>query len=194
MATEAPSSRVVAGKELPPPGSWRIDTSHSEVSFIARHMMISKVRGRFRDFSGTIYIGEDPEASWVQVTINAASIDTGDPDRDRHLRSPDFLDVERYPEITFRSSSVRAAGDEKWEVAGDLTVRDVTKPVTLSVEYCGIANDPWGNLRAGFLATTEINREDFEVSWNQTLRSGGFLVGKGVKIELDVEAVHEQGE
>jgi polyisoprenoid-binding protein YceI len=194
MATEAPSSRVVAGKELPPPGRWRIDTSHSEVSFIARHMMISKVRGRFRDFSGTIYIGEDPEASWVQVTINAASIDTGDPDRDRHLRSPDFLDVERYPEITFRSSSVRAAGDEKWEVAGDLTVRDVTKPVTLSVEYCGIANDPWGNLRAGFLATTEINREDFEVSWNQTLRSGGFLVGKGVKIELDVEAVHEQGE
>jgi polyisoprenoid-binding protein YceI len=193
MASEAEISRIVEGKELPPAGRWRIDTSHSEVSFIARHMMIAKVRGRFRDFSGVVYVGDEPTLSSVEVTIDAASIDTGDPDRDQHLRSPDFLDVERHPHITFRSTSVREAGD-KWEVAGDLMVRGVTRPVTLSVEYCGLAEDPWGNQRAGFLATAEINREDFEVSWNQTLRSGGFLVGKGVKVELDIETVHEQGD
>jgi polyisoprenoid-binding protein YceI len=194
MATEAAVSRIVEDKELPPAGRWWIDTSHSEVSFVARHMMISKVRGRFRDFTGVIDIGDEPTLSSVEVTINAASIDTGDPDRDRHLCSPDFLDVERYPHITFRSTSVREAGDEKWAVAGDLMVRGVTKRVTLSVEYCGLAHDLWGNVHAGFLATTEINREDFEVSWNQTLRSGGFLVGKGVKVELDIEAVHERGD
>jgi polyisoprenoid-binding protein YceI len=192
MATNAPTSRVVEGKELPPSGRWRIDPSHSDISFTARHMMIAKVRGRFREFSGTIYIADDPEQSWVEVTINAASIDTGDADRDQHLKAPDFLDVERYPAITYLSRSVRAAGD-RWLVDGELTVRDVTKPVTLSVEYCGAATDPWENLRAAFLATTEINREDFAVSWNQVLESGGFLVGKGIKIEVDVEAVYEQG-
>jgi polyisoprenoid-binding protein YceI len=190
MATNTATARKVQGREVPPPGRWAIDPSHSAVQFVARHMMISKVRGHFREFSGTVHIDEVPERSWVEATINAASIDTGDADRDAHLRAADFLDVERFPEIRYRSTSVRAAG-EKWEVTGDLTLRDVTRPAPLVVEFCGVASDPWGNMRAGFLGTTEINREDFSVTWNQVLESGGFLVGKGVKIEVDVEAVLE---
>jgi polyisoprenoid-binding protein YceI len=154
-------------------------------------MMIARTRGRFREFSGTIHIAEAPEQSSVEVAIVAASIDSGDPQRDSHLRSPEFLDVERHPELRFRSTRVRSVADDRWEVTGELTIRDVTRPVTLDVEFCGVATDPWGNLRAAFLASTEINREDFEVSWNQALEGGGFLVGKGVRIELDIEAVRE---
>ena len=193
MATKSALVRIVEGKEIPPPGRWAIDASHSSIQFVARHMMISKVRGRFREFSGTIHIDEVPEQSWVEATINAASIDTGDADRDAHLRAADFLDVDRFTEIRYRSTGVRAVA-EKWEVTGDLTLRDVTRPVTLVVEFCGVSTDPWNNLRAGFLGTTEINREDFSVTWNQVLESGGFLVGKGVKIECDVEAVLESDE
>jgi polyisoprenoid-binding protein YceI len=152
-------------------------------------MMISRVRGRFRDFSGTIEIADAPERSRVEVIIDAASIDTGDEDRDRHLRSPDFLDVEHFPEIRFRSTSVRPGDRDRWAVTGELTIRNVTKEVTMEVEFCGAAPDPWGNVRAGFLASTEINRDDFDVSWNQMLETGGFLVGKGVRVEIDAEAV-----
>jgi polyisoprenoid-binding protein YceI len=194
MTTQAVQTRTIAGREIPPPGRYRIDPSHSQIEFVARHMMIARTRGRFREFSGTITIAEVPEQSSVEVTILAAGIDTGDAQRDAHLRSPDFLDVERYPEIRFRSTGVRPAGDDRWEVAGELTIRDVTRPVTLDVEFCGVATDPWGNLRAAFLASTEINRDEFDVSWNQALEGGGFLVGKGVRIELDVEAVREADE
>jgi polyisoprenoid-binding protein YceI len=152
--------------------------------------MISRVRGRFREFMATIEIAEDPEQSSVVAAINAESVDTGDPDRDRHLRSREFLDVEHYPEITFRSMSVSAV-DDRWHVVGDLTIRNVTKPIAIDVEHCGVATDPWGNLRAGFLGSTEINREEFAVTWNQVLESGGFVVGKGVKVEIDVEAVYK---
>ena len=193
MATKSALVRIVEGKEIPPPGRWAIDASHSSIQFVARHMMISKVRGRFREFSGTIHIDEVPEQSWVEATINAASIDTGDADRDAHLRAADFLDVDRFTEIRYRSTEVRAVAD-KWEITGDLTLRDVTRPVTLVVEFCGVATDPWNNLRAGFLGATEINREDFSVTWNQVLESGGFLVGKGVKVECDVEAVLQSDE
>jgi polyisoprenoid-binding protein YceI len=184
-------TRTVQSREVPAAGTWVIDPTHSTVQFIARHMMISKVRGRFGEFSGTITMAEVPEESFVDVVIMAASIDTGDEDRDRHLRSAEFLDVERFPELRYRSTAVEAAGEDRWAVTGELTIRDVTRPVTLSVEFCGAAVDPWGNTRAGFLATTEINREDFHISWNQALETGGFLVGKGVKIELDVEAVRQ---
>jgi polyisoprenoid-binding protein YceI len=186
-------TRTVRGHEVPPPGRWSIDPAHSELQFIARHMMIAKVRGRFREFSGTLNIAEVPEQSWVEVTIKAASIDTGDQQRDAHLRSPDFLDVERYPELRFRSTSVREGDGDRWQVTGDLTIRDVTRPVTLDVEYCGAATDPWGKLRAGFLASTEIDREEFDITWNQALESGGFLVGRGVRIEADIEAVLVSG-
>jgi polyisoprenoid-binding protein YceI len=189
MTTTEPT-RTIDGKELPAPGRWTIDPSHSEVQFIARHMMISKVRGRFRALAGTILVAEDPEQSSVEATIDAASIDTGDPNRDAHLRAADFLDVERYPTITYRSTAVRPAGN-KFAVDGELTVRGVTRPVTLDVEYCGVAKDPWGNPRAGFVGHTEIDRDDFEITWNQMLEGGGFLVGRGVKIELDIEAVYE---
>ena len=191
MAEQTATVRTIEGKELPPPGRWEIDSSHSSIELVARHMMISKVRGHFRRFSGTICIKEDPEQSSVEATVDAASIDTGDPDRDAHLRSADFLDVDRFPHIRYHSTSVRAVGD-KWEVSGDLTLRDVTRPVVFLVEFCGIAVDPWGNTRAGLLGQTEINREDFAVTWNQVLEAGGFLVGKGVKVEVDLEAVLEQ--
>jgi polyisoprenoid-binding protein YceI len=152
-------------------------------------MAIAKVRGRFREFAGTINIAEVPEQSSVEATIQAASIDTGDPDRDTHLRSPEFLDVDHYPAIVFRSTSVAAADGDQWEVKGDLTIRDRTRPVTIMVEFEGSGQDPWGNIRAGFTGTTTINRDDWGVSWNQALEAGGFLVGKEIKVELNIEAV-----
>lgn len=189
MAREPAPVRVVEGRSVPPAGKWDIDPAHSEIQFIARHMMIGKVRGRFRKFRGTIEVADRPEDSWVEAVIDAAGIDTGDETRDEHLRSQDFLHVERYPELPFRSTAVRPAGEDRWEVTGDLTIRGVTKSVTLNVEFEGAAVDPWGHVRVAFLASTEINREEFDVSWNQLLEAGGFLVGKGVRVEIDVEAV-----
>jgi polyisoprenoid-binding protein YceI len=192
MTMQGAPTRTINGVELPEPGRWMIDPVHSQVEFVARHMMISKVRGRFREFAGEIHIAEQPEESWAEATILAASIDTGDADRDAHLRAPEFLDADRYPEIRFRSTSVRAT-DDRWQVYGDLTVREVTQSVPLAVEFCGVARDPWGNTRAAFLASTEINRDEFDITWNQALETGGFLVGNGVKIEIDVEAVRDDG-
>jgi polyisoprenoid-binding protein YceI len=194
MTANTTLTRRIGELEVPAPGQWMIDPVHSHIEFIARHMMISKVRGTFREFVGTITIAEDPTQSSVEATIIAASIETGDPNRDAHLRSPEFLDVERYPEVRYRSRSVRPSENDHWCVDGDLTIRGVTRPVTLEVEFCGVATDPWGNARAGFLGSTEINREDFDITWNQALETGGFLVGKGVKVELDVEAVRSADE
>jgi polyisoprenoid-binding protein YceI len=189
MGTETAHIRIVDGREVPPTGRWNIDPAHSSIGLVARHMMISKVRGRFREFSGFADIADIPERSLVEVTIQAASIDTDDEERDRHLRSPDFLDVDRFPTITYLSTAVRPTAGDRWEMSGDLTVRGVTKPVTMDVEFEGAAVDPWQNLRAGFLATTEINRDEFDMTWNQALETGGFLVGKGIKVEADVELV-----
>lgn len=194
MAVKTATERTFEGQQIPPPGRWNIDPSHSSIQFVARHMMISKVRGRFHKFEGTIVIAEDPVQSSVQAIIEAASIDTGDPDRDAHLRSADFLDVERFPHVKFNSTSVRPRTDGKWDLNGDLTIRDATRPVTITVEFCGVADDPWGKVRAGFLGMTEINREEFDITWNQALEAGGFLVGRGVKVEIDVEAVLQSGE
>jgi polyisoprenoid-binding protein YceI len=193
-STQTPSVRIVEGREIPPAGRWVLDTAHSSIQFTARHMMISRVRGHFREFSGTLFIDEVPEQSSVEVTINTASIDTGDSTRDEHLRGPDFLDVQRHPQMTFRSTSVRPGEGDKWDVAGELTIKAVTREVHLTVEFCGATPDPWGHTRAGFLASTEINREDFDITWNQALETGGFVVGKGVKVEIDVEAVRSRDE
>jgi polyisoprenoid-binding protein YceI len=195
MATSMQTThiRVVEGREIPLPGRWALDPVHSQIQFVARHMMVSRVRGFFREFTGSLLIAEVPEDSQVEVTIQAGSIDTGDQSRDQHLRSPDFLNVDRYPEIRYRSTGVEPADSGKWDVAGLLTIRGVTHDVPLAVEFCGVNPDPWGKIRAGFLATTEINREDFDITWNQALEAGGFVVGKGVKIEIDAEAVHEGG-
>lgn len=169
-----------------------IDPSHSEVEFMVRHMMISKVRGRFRQFDGTIVIAERPEDSRVEVLIEAASIDTRDATRDEHLRSADFLDVEHYPEIKFTSTSLRPGDIGHWDMTGDLTVRDVTRQVLLGVEFSGATVDPWGNLRSGFDASTRIDRDQFGITWNQALEAGGFLVGKEIRVEIDVEAIHQK--
>ena len=175
------------------PGVWEIDPVHTNVEFVARHLL-SKVRGRFATFSGNLTIAEDPAQSMVEVTIDAASLETGSADRDAHLRGGDFLDVERFPSLSFRSSAVRS-GDEAghYLVDGDLTIRDVTRPVTLEVEYHGWSADPWGGQRAGFSATTEIERGDFGASWNVVVETGRLLVGKTVRIELEVEAVRKTG-
>lgn len=176
---------------LPTPGNWAIDQAHSEIHFMVRHMMISKVRGQFREFSGSFTIDEAPERSCVEVVITASSIDTGDAQRDGHLRSPDFLDVERHPEIRFRSTSVRPIGDGCGELDGDVTLKGITKAVTLRVQFNGEAVDPWGNTRAGFAGAMEIDREDFGLTWNQALETGGVLLGREIRFELDVEAVRQ---
>lgn len=175
--------------DLPAAGAWAIDPSHSTVQFVVRHMMVAKVRGRFGTFSGSITIGDEPLVSSVTASIDAASIDTGDAQRDEHLRSADFLDVERHPALEFASRAVRENGDGTYTVEGDLTIHGTTRPVELHLEYLGLGKDPWGGTRAGFEASTVISRKDFGLEWNVALEAGGFLVGDKVQIELDIEAV-----
>jgi polyisoprenoid-binding protein YceI len=173
---------------LPTTGTWSIDASHSEVAFSVRHLGISKTRGRFGVFAGDIVVAERPEDSRVSVTIDPASVDTKDAGRDEHLRSADFFHVADHPTWTFESTGVAAQGG-RWAVSGDLTIAGVTRPVVLDTEVTGLATDPWGNDRVGFVASTEVNREDFGLTWNAALETGGLLVGKTVKIDLEVEAV-----
>jgi len=176
-------------RPVPVAGTYQIDPAHTAVEFVGRHLMITKVRGRFGDVRGQITIAEEPEASHAEVEIGVASLSTGDADRDAHLRSGDFFDVETYPTITFRSTSVRAAGDSTWELTGDLTVRDQTRPVTLQVDFDGANVSPLGDERIGFSAATEVNREDFGLTWNVALETGGLLVGRTARIELSVQAI-----
>ena len=176
-------------RPVPVAGTYQIDPAHTAVEFVGRHLMITKVRGRFGDVRGQITIAEEPEASHAEVEIGAASLSTGDDDRDAHLRSGDFFDVETYPTITFRSTSVRAVGDSTWELDGDLTVRDVTRPVSLQVDFDGANVSPVGDERLGFSAATEVHREDFGLTWNMALETGGLLVGKTARIELSVQAI-----
>lgn len=170
------------------PGTWNIDASHSSVSFVARHLVVSKVRGRFDTFAGAITVAADPLQSTVEATIEVASINTSDANRDGHLRSADFFDAERYPTISFTTTAVRAAGDD-FVLTGDLTIKGVTRPVDLELEFNGVEKDPWGGTRAGFSAETEINRKDWGLEWNVVLETGGALVGEKIKIQLDIEAV-----
>ncbi|MFA9446828.1 YceI family protein [Egicoccus sp. AB-alg6-2] len=179
-----------ATSTLPTTGTWVIDASHSSVEAIAKHLVVSKVRGRFSRFSGTVVIADQLENSTVDVTIEAASIDTNDEQRDGHLRGEDFLDVDNHPTLTFRSDRVKEAGDH-YVVPGELTIRGVTRPVELEVEYLGLIKDPWGNDKAGFTASTTIDREDFGITWNAALETGGVLVGKTLKIEIDLQLAQQ---
>jgi len=188
--TTAPATRTLYGIEVPAAGIWAIDVSHSSLNFKVKHLGLAKTRGRFTRFEGTVDVGERPEDTRVDVTIDADSVDTHDETRDGHLRSPDFFDVASHPSLTFRSTGVSGAG-ESWTLTGDLTIAGVTKPVSLDVEYDGVSTDPWGGVRAGFTAKTQINREDFGLTWNAALETGGFLVGKTVTLELDVELVRQ---
>lgn len=174
----------------PLPGTYVLDASHSSVEFVARHLMISKTRGRFGRFSGTFEIAGDPLASRVEVEIDAASIDTGDARRDEHLRSPDFFDVANHPTLSFRSTGVVPDGDQ-WRVTGDLTIRGVTHPVSLNASYEGTGADPWGNVRFGLTASGKVNREDWGLTWNQALEAGGVLVSKDITLELSAEAIRQ---
>ena len=187
----SPITRLVDGTEVPAPGEYGLDASHSHVGFSVRHLMVSKTKGRFGDVSGTIHIAEDPLESSVEVDLSVASIDTRDETRDGHLRSPDFLDVEDHPTITYRSTKVTRVRDDRWNVEGELTVRGVTQPVPLEVTFEGGAKDPWGGDRIGFTARGEVDREAFGLTWNQTLETGGVLVGKQVRIEIEAEAVRQ---
>ncbi len=187
MAEAAQDSRY--GVELPEPGAWEIDPAHTVISGVARHLMVTKVRGYFRNFSGRIQVAERPEDSSVEVEIDASSIDTGTPDRDNHLRSADFLDVENHPKITFKSTRVEPGEGGRFKLHGDLTIRGVTRPVVLDAQYEGVSPDPWGGKRMGFTATTELQREDWGMTWNVALETGGVLVSKTVKVEIEVEAV-----
>jgi polyisoprenoid-binding protein YceI len=181
-------TRTVAGTEVPATGDWAVDPGHAEVGFIGRHFMMTKVRGRFTDVAGTVHIADDPADSSVEVEIGMASVSSGSSDRDDHLRSPDFFDVERFPTATFRSTSVAWAGTQA-TVPGDLTIVGVTRPVVLTVDYLGATNDPWGGQRAVFSASTEVNREDWGLTWNVALEAGGVMVSKKIRIEIEIETL-----
>jgi polyisoprenoid-binding protein YceI len=189
-ATQSSSTatRLVGGAKLPVPGRWQIDPGHTEVAFIGRHFMLTKVRGRFTGVSGAIVVADDPSESTAEVIIDMASVDSGSQDRDDHLRSPDFFDTGRHPTASF---SGRAAG---WQgprglLAGELTIRDITRPVTLQAEYLGHVADPWGGQRAVFTAEGTLNREDWGLTWNMPLDNGGLLVSREIRIEIEAEAV-----
>jgi polyisoprenoid-binding protein YceI len=169
---------------------WDFDQSHSSVNFHVRHLMVSKVHGRFHGWTGTLQLDDDDfSRSRVEVAIDAASIDTRDDKRDAHLRSPDFLDAERFPKLVFASTKVERVDADTARVFGDLTIHGVTRPVVLDVELSGQVKDPWGGVRTGFSAKTTINRKDFGLTWNMALETGGLLVGDKVEITLEVEAV-----
>jgi polyisoprenoid-binding protein YceI len=185
------ADRVIEGIALPEPGGWQVDPVHTSVEFVARHLMVSKVRGKFTGVEGNINIAEDPTESSVAVTIDAASVETGDEKRDEHLRSPDFFDVKRYPEITFRSMRVEGESPGHFLVHGDLTIHGVTRPVSLEAEYHGWTSDPWGGRRAGFSATTEVDREDFGLTWNVAIEAGGVHVGKKARLDFEIEAIKQ---
>ena len=171
-----------------PVGTWNVDPTHSTVGFIARHLVISKVRGSFRSFTGTVTIAENPLASSVTAEVDMSSVDTADENRDGHLKGPDFFDVENHPVMSFVSTDIDVSGDD-YRLNGELTIKGVTRPVSFDLEVSGVSPDPWGGTRVGFNAITEINRKDFGLEWNVVMETGGVLVGEKIKIELDIQAV-----
>jgi polyisoprenoid-binding protein YceI len=189
--TNTAAVRTVAGTEYPAAGRWTIDPGHADVAFVGRHFGLTKVRGRFIGVSGHADIAENMADSTLTVTIDTATVHSGDDTRDDHLRSTDLFDVETYPQATFTSTAVAVDG-ATGTVTGDLTIKDVTRPVTLDVDYVGHAHDPWGNDRAVFSASTTIDRGDWGLTWNMLLDTGGLLVSKKIQLEIEVELVRDQ--
>ncbi|MYW03223.1 YceI family protein [Streptomyces sp. SID3343] len=185
--------RTWQGLTIPTAGAYALDVSHTRVGFMAKHLMVTKVRGQFTDFSGVITIAEDPMESKVEATISAASMTTGAKDRDGHLASADFLEVEKYPTLEFRTVRLTERSGDEFTLLGELTIKGVVREVELKVELEGLATSPWGQEVLAFSASTEINREDFGMTWNQALESGGVLVSKKVKIDIEGEAVRQEG-
>ena len=170
-------------------GTWTVDPSHSAVNFVARHLMVSKVRGHFGTFNGTVTVADDPLQSTLDATVEVGSLTTGDVRRDEHLRSNDFFDAERYPTMHLVSTNIEARGDNEFLLHTNLTIRGITKPVDFKLEFDGVSRDPWGGTRAGFTARADVNRKDWGLEWNMALETGGVLVSDKVTIELEVEAV-----
>jgi polyisoprenoid-binding protein YceI len=189
--TSPANTRELNGVTIPTAGTFTIDPAHTRVGFVARHLMVSKVRGSFTSAKGSITIADDPLQSTVDIEIDAASIDTGVADRDGHLRSADFLNVEQHPVLTFKSTQIESFKDNEFKLLGDLTIRGVSKQVELEVEFEGYAKSPWGQEVIGFSATTEIDREEWDITWNQALETGGVLVGKKIKIEIGAEGIRQ---
>jgi polyisoprenoid-binding protein YceI len=189
-STATADAPVVTDVTSPLAGTYTIDAAHSRVGFSARHAMVTTVRGQFNEFEGSAtFDAEDPSKSTAQIVIKTASIDTHQADRDAHLRSDDFFTVETYPEIRFVSTAAKLRDTETWELAGDLTIKDVTKPVTITFDYTGSATDPFGNQRAGFEGAVTVNRKDWGLGWNAALETGGVLVSEKVKLEFDISAI-----
>jgi polyisoprenoid-binding protein YceI len=188
MTTTA--TRSIEGVELPAPGAWVVDPGHAEVAFIGRHFMLTKIRGRFTGVEGTVTVADTPGRSRLEVTIDMASVSSGDQARDDHLRSADFFDVENHPTARFQSSDVRWAHTQG-TVTGDLTIKGIARPVELRVEYLGHAVDPWGNDRAVFSASATIDREDWGLTWNRVTEAGGMLVSKEIRLEIEVETIRQ---
>jgi polyisoprenoid-binding protein YceI len=173
-------------------GHYNLDPAHSRLGFVARHAMVTKVRGAFKEVDGKGYFdASDPSQSWLEVTIQAASIDTGNESRDGHLRTNDFFDPENYPEIRFRSTNVEQLDESSYRVTGDLSIKDTTKPITVDLELTGPAVDPWGNTRIGLEGSVVVNRRDWGINWNAALDAGGVLVSEKVTLEFDVAAVRQ---
>jgi len=191
MTDTTVTSRTVDGVEYPAVGTYAIDTSHTRLGFAVRHMAVSKVRGDFKEFAGTLELAENPVDSKISVTIQAGSVDTHDENRDNHLRTNDFFDAENHPTWTFTSTAIRPVTSTEWNVDGDLTIRGVTKQVTLDATLEGVVKDPYGFHRVGFSAKTTIEREDFGVSFNGVMEAGGVVVGKKVDIDLEIEATYQ---
>ncbi len=185
-----PGTRVVDGRSVPAVGSWEIDPSHASFEFVARHLM-AKVRGKFSGVTGMATVAERPQDSTLEVELDAATIDTGDQTRDGHLRSNDFFGTQDHPTISFHSTGVRPGADAThWQVDGELTIRGVTRPITVEVEFLGGAIDPWGNQRIGFSGVVpEVDREDWGLTWNAALETGGWLLSKSVRLEIEAELV-----
>lgn len=183
--------RTVDGLPIPAPGVLAVDPAHSSIEAVVRHLVIAKVRGRFTSFGGLVHVAEDPMQSWAEVTIDAASIDTGEPDRDEHLRSADFLDVKRYPTIEFRTTFLSKTGRGRFQAGGDLTMRGSTHPVVVECEYRGLATDLQGNERLVLTAESEIDRTRWGLTWNQALETGGVVVSAEVQVQAEIQAVRQ---
>lgn len=186
--TPQAATRTVNGREVPAQGTWIVDPNHTTVTFEVRHMMISKARGTFGSTNGTIIVADDPLQSNVEVTIDIESVESGARDRDEYLLSHDFLDAENYPEMTFRSTSVETSGDG-YRMMGELTIKDITRPIVMEFDFTGGLTDATGNARTGFRASLQTDREDWGLSWNMALEAGGVLVGKKIKVVIDAQAV-----
>ncbi len=185
-------TRTWQGLEIPPAGTYDIDPAHTDLEVIARHMMFAKVRGRFEEFSGHLVVGDDPTTSSIEMEVKAASINTSEGQRDEHLRSDDFLNTEQYPNITIKGSDPEHVSGQDYRITVDVTIRDVTKPVEVTFSLEGVTKDPWGNTRAFFSGAFTIDREAFGVTWNQAMETGGVMVGKELKAEVELQAVLRQ--